>query len=40
MSSFGSEGAGVMTCRHAGVATLLRSKNTQMILYLSSTSSS
>ena len=31
MSSFGSDGASVMTGRHAGVAALLRSKNTQMI---------
>lgn len=31
MSSFGSDGASVMTGRHAGVATLLRSKNVQMI---------
>ena len=31
MSSFGSDGASVMTGRHAGVATLLHSKNSQMI---------
>ena len=31
MSSFGSDGASVMTGRHAGVAALLRSKNNQMI---------
>lgn len=31
MSSFVSDGASVMTGRHAGVATLLRSKNTQII---------
>ena len=31
MSSFGSDGASVMTGRHAGVVKLLRSKNAQMI---------
>ena len=31
MSTFGSDGASVMTGRHAGIATLLRSKNAQMI---------
>ena len=31
LSSFGSDGASVMTGRHGGVATLLRSRNSQMI---------
>ena len=31
MSSFGSDGASAMTGHHAGVVTLLRSKNAQMI---------